>query len=76
MEPSCLSPKRKHIVLSTKVDTLLWEKGQQQQQQQQQQHHQQHTQLDAIQLPQLFEGGSPFFFTQLAWLIPLQRSSL
>ena len=70
MEPSCLSPKRKHIVLSTKVDTLLWEKGQQQQQQ-----HQQHTQLDAIQLPQLFEGGS-LFFTQLAWLIPLQRSSL
>ena len=56
MEPSCLSPKRKHIVLSTKVDTLLWEKGQQQQQ-----HQQQHTQLDAIQLPQLFEGGSLFF---------------
>ena len=50
MEPSCLSPKRKHIVLSTKVDTLFWEKGQQQ-----------HTQLDAIQLPQLFEGGSLFF---------------
>ena len=61
MEPSCLSPKRKHIVLSTKVDTLLWEKGQQQQQQQ----HQQHTQLDAIQLPQLFEGGSLFF--SLSW---------
>lgn len=54
MEPSCLSPKRKHIVLSTKVDTLFWEKGQQQ-----------HTQLDAIQLPTAFSKAAHFF--SLSW---------
>jgi hypothetical protein len=51
MEPSCLSPKRKHIVLSTKVDTLFWEKGQQQQ----------HTAGCYSAPHSFFEGGSLFF---------------